>query len=85
MPADAATASGCAAGGPSSACPPGTTPRCWWTPTTGEAVGAEVLPLHLARTRLTRVSVEANSGVCRGLLRERYPAAVGQGQTPERP
>jgi hypothetical protein len=53
--------------------------------TTGEAVGAEVLPMHLARTRLTRVSVEANSGVCRGLLRERYPAAVGQGQTQERP
>lgn len=53
--------------------------------TTGEAVGAEVLPMHLARTRLTRVSVEANSGVCRGLLRERYPAAVGQGQTKERP
>ena len=53
--------------------------------TTGEAVGAEVLPMHLARTRLTRVSVEANSGVCRGLLRERYPAAVGQGQTPDSP
>ena len=53
--------------------------------TTGEAVGAEVLPMHLARTRLTRVSVEANRGVCRGLLRERYPAAVGQGQTKERP
>jgi metal-sulfur cluster biosynthetic enzyme len=53
--------------------------------TTGEAVGAEVLPMHLARTRLTRVSVEANSGVCRGLLRERYPAAVGQGQTQESP
>ena len=53
--------------------------------TTGEAVGAEVLPMHLARTRLTRVSVAANSGVCRGLLRERYPAAVGQGQTQESP
>jgi metal-sulfur cluster biosynthetic enzyme len=53
--------------------------------TTGEAVGAEVLPMHLARTRLTRVSVEANSGVCRGLLRERYPAAVGQGQAPDSP
>ena len=53
--------------------------------TTGAPVGAEVLPMHLARTRLTRVSVEANSGVCRGLLRERYPAAVGQGQTAERP
>ena len=52
---------------------------------TGAAVGAEGLPLHLARTRLTRVSVEANSGVCRGLLRDRYPSMVGQGQTLARP
>lgn len=40
--------------------------------TTGEAVGAHALPLHLRRARLTRVSVDANGGVCRGLLRERY-------------
>ncbi len=39
---------------------------------TGEAVGAQALPLHLRRARLTRVSAEANGGVCRGLLRERY-------------
>lgn len=52
---------------------------------TGAAVGAQLLPLHLQRTRLTRVSAEANSGVCRGLLRERYPATVGHGQTEERP
>ncbi len=39
---------------------------------TGEAVGAQALPLHLRRTRLTRVSIEANGGVCRGLLFERY-------------
>ena len=79
------TASGFAAGGPSSACPAGDDAPLLVDATTGEAVGAEVLPMHLARTRLTRVSVEANSGVCRGLLRERYPAAVGQGQTQERP
>ncbi len=53
--------------------------------TTGKAVGAQALPLHLQRTRLTRVSAEANSGVCRGLLRERYPATVGHGQEEERP
>jgi hypothetical protein len=53
--------------------------------TSGAAVGAEVLPMHLARTRLTRVSVEANSGVCRGLMRDRYPAMVGQGRTPDPP
>lgn len=40
--------------------------------TTGEALAAQALPLYLRRARLTRVSVEANSGVCRGLLRERY-------------
>jgi metal-sulfur cluster biosynthetic enzyme len=40
--------------------------------TTGEPVGTEALPLHLRRARLTRVGVDANSGVCRGLLRERY-------------
>jgi metal-sulfur cluster biosynthetic enzyme len=39
---------------------------------TGEPVGVEALPIHLRRARLTRVSVEANSGVCRGMLRERY-------------
>lgn len=39
---------------------------------TGEPVGVEALPIHLRRARLTRVGVEANSGVCRGMLRERY-------------
>lgn len=42
--------------------------------TTGQAVSGRALPLHLQRARTTRVSVEANSGVCRGLLRERYGA-----------
>lgn len=40
---------------------------------TGERVVDTDLPMHLNRTRLTRVSAEANSGVCRGLLRDRYP------------
>lgn len=40
--------------------------------TTGEPVGSQALPLHLRRARLTRVGVEANGGVCRGLLRDRY-------------
>lgn len=39
---------------------------------TGEAIGAQALPLHLRKARLTRVSAEANSGVCRGMLRTRY-------------
>ena len=33
------------------------------------------LPLHLQRARLTRVGVEANSGICRGMLRDRYSTA----------
>jgi len=48
-------------------------------PVRGEAVGVESLPLHLRRARLTGVSLQANGGVCRGLLRERY-ATVGLGE-----
>lgn len=46
---------------------------------TGEAVSVQALPLELRKARLTRVSVEANSGVCRGMLRTRY-ATAGIGQ-----
>jgi metal-sulfur cluster biosynthetic enzyme len=53
-------------------------------PGTGDAVGAVALPLHLRRARLTRVGAEANSSMCRGMLRERY-ATRGQGQTEEHP
>ena len=42
-------------------------------PVTGAPVALGGLPLHLSRARLTRVGAEANSGVCRGLLRDRYP------------
>ena len=48
----------------------------------GAAVGPGGLPLHLGRARLTRVSLEANGGVCRGMLRVRYGSA-GQGETDE--
>jgi metal-sulfur cluster biosynthetic enzyme len=43
-------------------------------PATGETVGAQGLPLHLRKARLTRVGIEANTGICRGMLRHRYPA-----------
>jgi metal-sulfur cluster biosynthetic enzyme len=46
-------------------------------PTTAEAVRAESLSLHLGRARLTRVGVDANSGLCRGLLRRRYGGTTG--------
>lgn len=47
---------------------------------TGAAVGVAALPLHLRKARLTRVGTEANSGICRGMLRDRYPALTGLGQ-----
>lgn len=43
-------------------------------PCTGAAVAAQDLPLHLRKARLTRVGAEANSGICRGMLRDRYPS-----------
>jgi metal-sulfur cluster biosynthetic enzyme len=51
-------------------------------PATGEAIGVRALPLHLRRARLTRVGAEANSSMCRGMLRERY-ATRGEGETEE--
>ena len=41
-------------------------------PVTGSAVSADALPLFLRKARITRVSIEANSGICRGMLRQRY-------------
>jgi metal-sulfur cluster biosynthetic enzyme len=46
-------------------------------PASGQPVGEQALPLHLRRARLTRVSVEANGEVCRGLLAQRYPGRPG--------
>jgi hypothetical protein len=48
-------------------------------PVTGAPVGVDALPLHMRRARLTRVSIEANSGICRGMLRHRYDTP-GQGE-----
>jgi metal-sulfur cluster biosynthetic enzyme len=45
-------------------------------PATGGAVDQADVRRHLGLARLTRVSQEANSGVCRGMLRARYPEAV---------
>ncbi|MTD56209.1 iron-sulfur cluster assembly protein [Amycolatopsis pithecellobii] len=41
-------------------------------PGSGTGVGAGDVKRHLAFARLTRTSMEANSGVCRGMLRVRY-------------
>jgi metal-sulfur cluster biosynthetic enzyme len=51
-------------------------------PDTGAPVGAENLKRHLGFARLTRVSQEANSGVCRGMLRVRYPHIQEEGNRP---
>jgi len=49
-------------------------------PVTGAPVQAAAVPLHLRRAHLSRVSIEANTGICRGMLRHRY-ATAGQGET----
>ena len=51
-------------------------------PATGAPVAPGSVPLHLRKARLTRTSIEANSGICRGMLRHRY-ATSGQGQSEE--
>ena len=48
---------------------------------TGERVAADAVPLHLRKAKLTRVSIEANSGICRGMLAHRYRNTRGQGET----
>jgi metal-sulfur cluster biosynthetic enzyme len=49
-------------------------------PATGLPVGPDAVPLHLRRAKVTRISIEANAGICRGMLAHRYPTP-GQGQT----
>jgi metal-sulfur cluster biosynthetic enzyme len=48
-------------------------------PVTGGSVGADGLPLHLRKARLTRVGIEANTGICRGMLHHRY-TGTGEGE-----
>jgi metal-sulfur cluster biosynthetic enzyme len=49
-------------------------------PQTGAAVRPEAVPLHLRKARVTRVGMEANAGICRGMLRHRY-GTQGQGES----
>lgn len=48
-------------------------------PRSGAPVGADAVPLHLRKARLTRTSLDANTGICRGMLRHRY-STDGQGE-----
>jgi metal-sulfur cluster biosynthetic enzyme len=51
-------------------------------PATGAAVDPGAADLHLRRARATGISIQANAGICRGMLRERY-ATAGAGEHDE--
>jgi metal-sulfur cluster biosynthetic enzyme len=42
-------------------------------PATGNRVATEAIPLHLRKARVTRVGIEANTSICSGMFRARYP------------
>ena len=48
-------------------------------PATGSPVTGKAAQEHLRRARTTRVGVEANTGICRGMLRHRYQSD-GEGE-----
>jgi metal-sulfur cluster biosynthetic enzyme len=48
-------------------------------PGSGGSIALDGVPLHLRKARLTRTSLDANTGICRGMLRHRY-ATDGQGE-----
>jgi len=54
-------------------------------PVTGARITEDAVPVHLRRARVTRVSIEANGSICRGMLRHRYDSAgLGQARGEER-
>ena len=46
-------------------------------PVTGARVTEDAMPLHLRRARTTAISINANAGVCRGMLAHRYNHTPG--------
>jgi len=44
-------------------------------PLTGARVDEAQVPLHLRRARVTRAGIEANTSICSGMFRVRYPEA----------
>jgi metal-sulfur cluster biosynthetic enzyme len=50
-------------------------------PATGARVPAGDLPLHLRKARITRVGIDANTSICSGMLRHRYPSACSEEAT----
>jgi len=51
-------------------------------PVTGAVISPAAVPVHLRKAQITRVGIEANTGICRGMLRHRYDTP-GQGETEE--
>ena len=47
---------------------------------TGEPVMGEDVRLHLGRARLSRVNIEANTSICRGMLAARYGATTEESE-----
>jgi metal-sulfur cluster biosynthetic enzyme len=50
-------------------------------PVTGAPVAPAAVPLHLRKAQVTNISIDANAGICRGMLRHRYNNTQGQGET----
>ena len=42
-------------------------------PQTGARIAPDAVPIHLRRARLTRTGIDANTSICSGMLRARYP------------
>jgi metal-sulfur cluster biosynthetic enzyme len=53
--------------------PAGDAARLLIDPQTGIPVAPEAVPLHLRRAKLTRTGIDANTSICSGMLRARYP------------
>ena len=45
----------------------------------GRPVGKPDVAVHLRMAKTTRVSIEGNSGICRGLLKTRYGDGITRG------
>jgi len=45
-------------------------------PQTGERIDEAAVPLHLRKARVTRAGIEANTSICSGMFRARYPAKI---------
>ena len=50
-------------------------------PATGERVSEINVPLHLRKARVTQAGIEANTSICSGMFRARYPNSKADSQT----